>query len=209
VEVLYGLLRGGWLEGLLAGIAVGMSMLPEEFPMVLAVFMAMGAWRISKAGVLTRCAATIESLGAASVLCTDKTGTLTENRMTSAELRLAGGDKLSIGSETILPDAFRELADARDLASAPQPFDPMGKAFHALATRGRCEGQAYPAAGLTLVRSYPLTPELLAMTQVWQDGGGGFLVAAKGAPEAIADLCRLDSAARGAVTTQVDLSMAA
>ena len=89
VVVLYGLLRGGWLEGVLAGIAVGMSMLPEEFPMVLAVFMAMGAWRISKVRVLTRRASAIETLGAASVLCTDKTGTLTENRMTIAELRLA------------------------------------------------------------------------------------------------------------------------
>ena len=98
VVVLYGLLRGGWLEGVLAGIAVGMSMLPEEFPMVLAVFMAMGAWRISKVRVLTRRASAIETLGAASVLCTDKTGTLTENRMTIAELRLADGTAAKIGN---------------------------------------------------------------------------------------------------------------
>ena len=80
--ILYGTLRGGWLDGVLAGIALGMSMLPEEFPVVLAVFMAMGAWRISQARVLTRRAAAIETLGATTVLCTDKTGTLTENRMT-------------------------------------------------------------------------------------------------------------------------------
>ena len=78
----------------LAGIALGMSMLPEEFPVVLTVFMAMGAWRISRARVLTRRAAAIETLGSATVLCTDKTGTLTENRMSIAELRLADGAAL-------------------------------------------------------------------------------------------------------------------
>ena len=86
--LLYGIMRGGWLDAVLAGIALGMSMLPEEFPVVLTVFMAMGAWRISQARVLTRRAAAIETLGSATVLCTDKTGTLTENRMTIVELRL-------------------------------------------------------------------------------------------------------------------------
>ena len=89
--LLYGMLRGGWLDAVLAGIALGMSMLPEEFPVVLTVFMAMGAWRISRARVLTRRAAAIETLGSATVLCTDKTGTLTENRMSIAELRLKSG----------------------------------------------------------------------------------------------------------------------
>src|SRR6185295_18816330 len=89
--VLYGLYRGAWLDAVLAGIALGMSMLPEEFPVVLTVFMAMGAWRISRARVLTRRAAAIETLGSATVLCTDKTGTLTENRMSIAELRLKDG----------------------------------------------------------------------------------------------------------------------
>ena len=89
--VLYGLWRGGWLDALLSGIALGMSMLPEEFPLVLTVFMVMGAWRISRARVLTRRVAAIETLGAATVLCTDKTGTLTQNRMTIVALR-AGDD---------------------------------------------------------------------------------------------------------------------
>ena len=92
--VLYGTLRGGWLDALLAGIAIGMSMLPEELPVVLTVFMAMGAWRISKARVLTRRAAAIETLGSATVLCTDKTGTLTQNRMTVAGLCLPDGSEL-------------------------------------------------------------------------------------------------------------------
>ncbi len=127
--VLYGTLRGGWLDAVLAGIALGMSMLPEEFPVVLAVFMAMGAWRISRARVLTRRAAAIETLGSATVLCTDKTGTLTENRMSIAELRLASGQAFQPreAKDASLPDAFHDLVEFGLLASAPEPFDPDGQ----------------------------------------------------------------------------------
>ena len=203
VVVLYGLLRGGWLEGVLAGIAVGMSMLPEEFPMVLAVFMAMGAWRISKVRVLTRRASAIETLGAASVLCTDKTGTLTENSMTIVELRLADGTIARIG-ESALPEAFREVAAAGVMASAPEPFDPMEKAFHALAAAALRDGPPLPGAGRTLARTYALTPDLLAMSQAWATEGTGWQIATKGSPEAIADLCNLDATARAVVLPQVN-----
>jgi P-type Ca2+ transporter type 2C len=205
VVALYGSLRGDWLQGVLAGIAVGMAMLPEEFPMVLAVFMAMGAWRISKARVLTRRASAIESLGAASVLCADKTGTLTENRMTIAALRLPDGQSLTIGKD-LVPEAFRELAAAGVMASAPDPFDPMERAFHALAAADLREGETLPGDGRTLIRSYPLSPKLLAMSQVWDrsDGVGLHMVAAKGAPEAIADLCQLDEPKRNAMVRAVD-----
>ncbi len=202
VVVLYGLLRGGWLEGVLAGIAVGMSMLPEEFPMVLAVFMAMGAWRISKVRVLTRRASAIETLGAASVLCTDKTGTLTENRMTVAELRLPDGTVARIGAA--LPQAFRELAAAGVMASAPDPFDPMEKAFHALAKADVRDGETLPGAGRTLTRSYALSSALLAMSQAWATHGSGWQIAAKGAPEAMADLCKLAPVPRATVAAMVD-----
>ncbi len=178
--VLYGTMRGGWLDAILAGIALGMAMLPEEFPVVLTVFMAMGAWRISRARVLTRRAAAIETLGSATVLCTDKTGTLTENRMTIAEVWPPAGDAVAFGV----------------LASAREPTDPMEKAFHAA---GRL-----PDPGWTLVRAYGLRPDLLAMSNVWQTPDG-IVVAAKGAPEAIAALCQMevdkravdDMAARG------------
>jgi len=203
VVVLYGLLRDGWLEGVLAGIAVGMSMLPEEFPMVLAVFMAMGAWRISRARVLTRHASAIETLGAASVLCTDKTGTLTENRMTVAELRLPDGRVARITSQP-LPAAFRDLAAAGMLASAPEPFDPMEKAFHALAEADMRGSEVPAGTGWKLERTYAVSPELLAMSQIWGTGEGVWRVAAKGAPEAIARLCQLDSSAHAAVTAAVD-----
>ena len=119
--LLYGLMRGGWLDAVLAGIALGMSMLPEEFPVVLTVFMAMGAWRISLARVLTRRAAAIETLGSATVLCTDKTGTLTENRMTIVELRLrrrvSSPARRERKCRTTIPDSER-VRPARQRARA-------------------------------------------------------------------------------------------
>ena len=208
--LLYGLFRGGWLNAILAGIALGMSMLPEEFPMVLAVFMAMGAMRMSRVRVLTRRAAAIETLGAATVLCTDKTGTLTENRMRVAELRLPGGDVLTLDSQAGAPlDAkFRQLAEFGILASAEQPVDPMEIAFSDL-------GKAQPdnahrplqAEGWTLSHHYPLDPALLAMSQVWSSGktNEDRVVAAKGAPEAIADLCRMPADEKLALKATVDV----
>jgi Ca2+-transporting ATPase len=193
--LLYGTLRGGWLDAVLAGITIGMSMLPEEFPVVLTVFMAMGAWRISKARVLTRRAASIETLGSATVLCTDKTGTLTENRMSIAELRLPDGDvfRLREATDAIMPGNFRMLAVHGLLASAPVPFDPMENAFHEFA-RNRLEAaDGLPGPDWKLAHSYGLRPDLLAMTQLWQKDEriAAFVVAAKGAPEAIGRLCSL------------------
>ncbi|WP_369722337.1 cation-translocating P-type ATPase [Bradyrhizobium sp. LLZ17] len=192
--VLYGTLRGGWLEAFLAGIAIGMSMLPEEFPVVLTVFMAMGAWRISKARVLTRRAASIETLGSATVLCTDKTGTLTENRMTIAELRRPDGSALRNSALLLphLPAEFARIAVHGLLASTPEPFDPMEKAFYSFVQQAPATRLDVPGNGWRLVRSYGLRPDLLAMTQVWQrPGATQLLVASKGAPEAIARLCGL------------------
>jgi Ca2+-transporting ATPase len=204
--VLYGLLRGGWLDAVLAGIALGMSMLPEEFPMVLTIFMAMGAWRISQARVLTRRAAAIETLGSATVLCTDKTGTLTENRMTIAELRTPDGKlfRLLNNSNTEMPAAFGELVEVGVLASAEIPFDPMERAFHKLAQE-RLPMRA-DSADRKLTRAYGLRPELLAMSNAWQSsaGGGDCLIAAKGSPEAIAALCRLPADRVASVKDVVD-----
>lgn len=194
---LQGALRGDWAGATLQSIALGMAMLPEEFPVVLTVFLAMGAWRISKARVLTRKAAAIESLGAASVLCTDKTGTLTENRMRVAELR--SRDQILGGGSGGALEAQAEIAKFGVLASARVPVDPMEKAFHDLADV--VAGGADPANGtLAQVRAYGLSPDLLAVTNVWRiEEEGALLVAAKGAPEAIVGLCRLDDAARARV----------
>ena len=199
VVALYGLLRGGWLNAVLAGIALGMSMLPEELPVVLTVFTAMGAWRISRARVLTRRASSIETLGSATVLCTDKTGTLTLNRMSIAELRLSDGRVHAAKSEGALDGGFAGLLRIGVLASAPEPFDPMEKAFHELGARSGIKALDSGA----LARAYGLRPELLAVTQVWRDADG-FAVAAKGAPEAIARLCRASSEESAGITAAVD-----
>lgn len=195
--MLYGVLRGGWLDAVLAGIALGMSMLPEEFPMVLTIFMAMGAWRISQARVLTRRAAAIETLGSATVLCTDKTGTLTENRMTITELRTPDGKLLRLpdGANGAMPAAFGELVELGVLASAEIPFDPMERAFHNLAKERGLGREQLNSPDRKLVRTYGLRPDLLAMSNVWWSAlaGDNCLVAAKGSPEAIAALCRLSA----------------
>ncbi len=203
--LLYGTLRGDWLQAFLGGIAIGMSMLPEEFAVVLTVFMAMGAWRISKARVLTRRAAAIEVLGSATVLCTDKTGTLTQNRMSVAELRLRDGTFVRAASSQAAPlgAEFFELARCSVLASSPEPFDPMEKALHAFMHAGLPQDDE-AAGARSLVRSYGLRPELLAMTQVWRSSHQkGLVAAAKGAPEAIAHLCKLDNADQEAMRDAV------
>jgi Ca2+-transporting ATPase len=185
VVLLFGLLRGGWIEAVLAGIAIGMSMLPEEFPVVLTVFLAMGAWRIGKLGVLTRRASAIETLGSATVLCTDKTGTLTENRMTVAELWLPSGETLRLDGATVA-EQFRPLISTAALASSVEPTDPMEIALHGAHSATTSDAVSAGA----MVHAYALRPELLAMSNIWDDGAT-LAMAAKGAPEAIAVLCRL------------------
>ena len=185
--LVFGLFRGTWLQALLAGIALGMSMVPEEFPAVLSVFMVMGAWRLSRANVLTRRAATIETLGAATVLCTDKTGTLTENRMTVAELRTEF-DSVRVREEQEWPTAARTLAEASILASAVDAFDPMEKAIHLL---GKDWQVLLPFVAGRPAKTYPLRPDLLVVANAWQKQDDSYLIAAKGAPEAVVGLCRL------------------
>jgi len=161
VVLLFGLLRGGWIEAVLAGIAIGMSMLPEEFPVVLTVFLAMGAWRIGKVGVLTRRAAAIETLGSATVLCTDKTGTLTENSMSVAELWLPTGETHTVGPDVNVPGTYHGLLEKAALASAAEPTDPMEVALHG----ARKAIPAIVRSG-TIVHAYALRPDLLAMSNI-------------------------------------------
>jgi Ca2+-transporting ATPase len=199
VVLIYGLARHDWIGGLLAGITLAMSMLPQEFLLIFTVFMAMGAWRMSREHVLARRAATIEALGSATVLCTDKTGTLTQNRMELAELAVPAAPAEGATScalltwtrdATDLPEAFHALVEFSILASESDPFDPMDKAVIALGTR------FLPPARLhgdwTLAHEYGLTAQCLAMTHVWQPPGGAEqIVSVKGALESVARLCRL------------------
>jgi Ca2+-transporting ATPase len=201
VAVIYGLTRRAWLQGFLAGTALAISMVPEEFPVVLTVFLAVGAWRISKKQVLTRRISAVEALGAATVLCVDKTGTLTLNRMSVVRF-LAGGHlgDLSQQPRGPLPEAFHEIVEYSILASRRDPFDPMEIAFKQMGDHYLAETE-HLHKDWVLVREYPLSPQLLAISRVWAPGDHAsdsdrLVVAAKGAPEAVADLCHLGEAQR-------------
>jgi len=196
--IVYGISRGHWLDALLAGITLAMASLPEEFPVILSVFMALGAWRISRRNVLTRRPDAIETLGATTVLCADKTGTLTENRMVIGML-YSDGQMLQVDTRSPLPEPWHELVEFGILASERDPFDPMERALHELGKR-TLGGTEHLHEEWQIVHEYSLTPELLAMSHVWQgDEQMHHMVAAKGAPEAIIDLCHLPEAQAGAI----------
>jgi Ca2+-transporting ATPase len=200
-----GVRTGDWLAALLAGIALAMGILPEEYPVVLALFPALGAHRLAHEGVLTRRLNAIETLGATTVLCTDKTGTLTENRMQVALLAVGDAEHprwhdLSGTPPPALPEPFHALIEHAILASAPQPFDPMEQAFHRLGITHLADTD-HLHHDWTLVQTYALSPQLRAMAHVWQhaeaqEGGHEKThgVSAKGAPEAVMGLCHLDTA---------------
>jgi len=205
VVVLYGITQGHWLKGFLAGISLAMALLPEEFPVVLTIFLALGAWRISKRGVLTRRIPAIEMLGSTSVLCVDKTGTLTLNQMSVDRIVCMDGTILDHAiSASDLPEEFHELVEFSILASQRDPFDPMEKAFRHLG-EVFLKDTEHLHADWTLVREYALSSELLAMTEVWQSPDGKeFVIAAKGAPEAIIDLCHLSADVTHKIRGQVE-----
>lgn len=190
VSLGYGWARGDWIEAALTGVTFAIALIPEEFPMVLAVFMAMGAWRLARHRVLVRRAAAIEVLGAASVLCVDKTGTLTANEMTVARLWANGSERPvehTRGVERLITAAAR--------ASAPRPTDPMDRAVRRFA--GDVDGEA-------LERTWPLAPERLAVVQQWRLADGRSELGAKGAPEAVFDLCGLDGHERERLEAAVE-----
>ncbi|MBI4937157.1 MAG: cation-translocating P-type ATPase [Nitrosomonadales bacterium] len=202
--VVYSVARGDWLHGLLSGITLAMSILPEEYPVVLAVFMAMGAWRISRHQVLTRRVPTVEALGSATVLCVDKTGTLTQNRMEVQQL-VAGNAAFAVSAALApLPEAFHELVEFAILASETAPFDPMEKAILALGTRHLADTEHLHLDWM-LAHEYSLSPYLLAHSHVWRARGRDeHVVATKGAPEAVADLCHFDAAQLASLDEQVN-----
>ena len=194
VIIYYSLTRGDWLNGLLAGVTLAMATLPEELPVVLTIFLAMGAWRISKKQVLTRRMPAIETLGSSTVLCVDKTGTLTMNRMSVSKL-FAGGELLDVGkvSRNSMPEEFHELLEFSILASQLDPFDPMEQAIKQTGSDYLRESE-HLHHDWTLVHEYPLSKELLSLSRVWKSSDGGeYVIAAKGAPEAIIDLCHCEA----------------
>ncbi len=208
IAVLYALTHGQWLAGLLVGITFAMAVVPEELPVVLTLFFGLGAWRIAQRRVLTRHIPALEMLGSTTVLCVDKTGTLTENRMLLQQLAVANqiydlrANHSQSGSSQALPETFHELLEFSVLASHRDPFDPMERAIHD-ALEQTLANSEHVHRDWQLLEEYPLSRELLAMSRVWQSPRRDYLViAAKGAPEAIFDLCHLDVAALAALSAQ-------
>ncbi|WJV54759.1 cation-translocating P-type ATPase [Prodigiosinella aquatilis] len=205
VLLLIGLIRGQWVEGFLAGIMLAMSLLPQEFSVILTVFMALGARRIATHGVLTRRLSAIETLGETRVLCVDKTGTLTRNRM-AVRMLSVGDDLLDVNEIQVstLPEAFHELVEYGILASELEPLDPMELAIHQIG-KVQLSGTEHLHNNWVLAREYEIAPDLLAMSHLWQAPGfKHFPVACKGAPEAVADLCHLPPQASQAMLARAD-----
>ncbi len=194
VFIVYALTRTDWLGGLLVGLTLAMAILPNELPAVLTIFLALGAWRMAKRRVLTRKLPAIENLGAASVLCVDKTGTLTLNQMKIQKL-FSRGKLVDLSDESleVLPEDFHEVLEFGILSSRPDPFDPMELAFLSAGSTF-LKGTEHLHHDWSLNREYPLSTNLLAISQAWKpQTKGDFVVGAKGAPEAIIDLCHLSS----------------
>ncbi len=194
VVVLYTVTRGDLLKGFLSGITLAMAMLPEEFPVVLTIFLALGAWRMSKKSVLTRKPAAIETLGSATVLCTDKTGTLTQNKMTVNSLYSKDGEiAVNVISTKVFPEQFHEIIEYGILSSQTNPFDPMEKAITNIGDN-YLQNTEHIHHDWKMEKEYPLSKEMLAMSRVFSNPNAHTrVIAAKGAPEAIFDLCHLDN----------------
>ena len=195
---------GDWLKALLAGLTLAMAILPEELPVILTLFLGLGAWRLSREKVLARQIPAIELLGATTVLCVDKTGTLTANRMAVRRLwsESAAFESKDDKSEQ-LQEALHGVLEFAVLASHRRAFDPMETAIVAAGQR-LLAGTEHLHADWTLVHDYPLSREMLAMSRVWQSPDTTQrMIAAKGAPEAIVDLCHMSAERSGRVVAEV------
>ncbi len=195
------------LESLLSGIALAMAILPEEIPVILTVFLALGAWRLSKQQVLARRVTAVEALGAITVLAVDKTGTLTLNRMAISALA-CGDARFTPEGADHLPETFHPLVEFAMLATPGDPYDPMEKAIQQFGHQWLA-GTEHVHDGRLPAFEYALSGDILAMTRVFGEANPSqYLLATKGAPEAVADLCHLSDATRAVLHLQVE-SMAA
>lgn len=200
ITIAYGLIKGNWIESVLNGITLAMSVLPEEFPVVLTLFLGLGAWRMSKKNVLIRRQQAISELGSTTVLCTDKTGTLTQNKMAVTKLYW-NGQTCFIEDKRKIPEKFNEVVEYGILASQKEPFDPMEKALKELS---RGNESRFIHKTWHLLQEYPLSDKLMAISHVWlKPGKNEQTVAAKGAPEAIMSLCKMDSVSKKRILKEV------
>ncbi len=175
------------MDSLLKALTLAMSILPEEIPVALTTFMALGAWRLMKLGIVVKQMKTVETLGSATVICTDKTGTLTENKMSLAKLFILASQKIC-DPESVSTDDEKELIRLAMWASEPIPFDPMEVALHNAYAKIMLTDER---PGYKMIHEYPLDGKPPMMTHLFEDGAAKRIIAAKGAPEALMSVCSL------------------
>lgn len=186
VVLVFFFVRGNFIASLLTGLSAAMAILPEEFPVVLSVFLALGAWRLSGKNVLTRKPAAIETLGSATVLCSDKTGTITLNKMQVTAWFAAGEIHQAVSKDSLTPQSA-DLLKAAELASAPESSDPMEKAIREICRSKHITGNESER----LLKEFPLQKDFMAMTRVFRSASGELQAYMKGAPETVLKGCRL------------------
>lgn len=204
LAIAYWIALDDWLPGVLAGLTLAMAILPEELPVVLTLFLGLGAWRLAREKVLARSIPAVELLGATTVLCVDKTGTLTANRMTVRRIWTPQATFDTAAARTgPLQEELHGVLEYAVLASHRRAFDPMETAIGEVGKRLLADTE-HLHSNWTLLDEYALSPEMLAMSRVWQSPDQAErLIAAKGAPEAIVDLCHLDTEQGSAIIEQV------
>lgn len=189
--------HGSWVQALLAGLTLAIANIPEEFPVILAVFLALGAWRLARQHALVRHPPAIGTLGEITVLCTDKTGTITRNQMAVAELVSPAGRGVPARS---LPASLQALLEWADLASPAHPHDPME-----LALRDAVGALSHPSARRgRRIREYPFSSELAASATAWMEPDATIRVACKGSPETMLGLCGCDATMRARVHGDIE-----
>lgn len=175
------------LQSLQESLTLAMSVLPEEIPVAFATFMALGAWRMMKFGVVVKQLSTVETLGSATTICVDKTGTITENKMSLAKLYHFGSDAISDHNDDFNKQE-KELIEVSLWASEPIPFDPMELAIHK-AYEASCEIDR--RSDFQMIFEYPLEGKPPMMTHIFESKEGERIIAAKGAPEALLEVSDL------------------
>ncbi len=188
------------LDSLLKALTLAMSILPEEIPVAFTTFMALGAWRLMKMGIVVKQMKTVETLGSATVICTDKTGTITENKMSLAKIFVLGSDKIS-EPESTLTDAEKNLIEIAMWASEPIPFDPMEIALNAAYAKIISQDER---PNFELVHEYPLGGKPPMMTHIFANKAGKRFIAAKGAAEAIMNVSVLTETEKQKINEVID-----
>jgi Ca2+-transporting ATPase len=186
-----------FLDSLLKALTLAMSILPEEIPVAFTTFMALGAWRLMKTGIIVKQMKTVETLGSATVICTDKTGTLTENKMSLAEIFVLHASE----SNEALSAQKNELIRLAMFASEPIPFDPMEIALHQAYTASTSDDER---PNYHMIHEYPLEGKPPMMTHLFENNQGKRIIAAKGAPEALMNASDLTSHERKEIEEAIE-----